>query len=72
MKTWFKNLLSDGDAVSSKRFVGLLGAILLFTMFVLTSFNPKDVAASDGLVNAVLVLTLGCFGFTSFEKFTKK
>jgi hypothetical protein len=72
MNTWIKNLLSDGDSVSSKRFVGLLSAFLLLAMFVVTSFNPKDVAASDTLVNAVLVLTLGCFGFTSLDKFAKK
>jgi hypothetical protein len=72
MNTWIKNLLSDGDSVSSKRFVGLLSALLLLAMFVVTSFNPKDVAASDTLVNAVLVLTLGCFGFTSLDKFAKK
>ena len=72
MKNWIKNLLSEGDAVSSKRFVGLLGALLLFTMFVITCFNPQDIAPSDGLVNAVLLLTLGCFGFTSFEKFNGK
>jgi len=72
MKDWIKNLLSEGDAVSSKRFVALLGAVLLFTMFVATSFNPKDIAASDTLVNAVLVLTLGCFGFTSLDKFARK
>jgi hypothetical protein len=72
MNTWIKNLLSDGDSVSSKRLVGLLSALLLLVMFVVTSFNPKDVAASDTLVNAVLVLTLGCFGFTSLDKFAKK
>ena len=69
---WIKNLLSDGDAVSSKRFIGLLGAMVLLVMLVVNSFSPQDIAPSDGLVNAVLVLTLGCFGFTSLDKFARK
>ena len=69
---WIKNLLSEGDAVSSKRFIGLLGALTLLVMLVINSFSPQSIGPSDGLVNAVLVLTLGCFGFTSLDKFAKK
>lgn len=69
---WIKNLLSEGDAVSSKRFIGILGAFILLTMLIINSFSPTTIGPSDGLVNAVLVLTLGCFGFTSLDKFAKK
>ena len=69
---WIKNLLSDGDAVSSKRFIGLIGALTLLVMLVINSFSPTTIGPSDGLVNAVLVLTLGCFGFTSLDKFARK
>ena len=69
---WIKNLLSEGDAVSSKRFIGILGALVLLVMLDINSFSPTTIGPSDGLVNAVLVLTLGCFGFTSLDKFAKK
>ena len=69
---WIKNLLSEGDAVSSKRFIGISGALVLLVMLVINSFSPTTIGPSDGLVNAVLVLTLGCFGFTSLDKFAKK
>ncbi len=69
---WIKNLLSEGDAVSSKRFIGLVGAFVLLTMLVVNSFSPQTIGPSEGLVNAVLVLTLGCFGFTSLDKFARK
>lgn len=69
---WIKNLLSEGDAVSSKRFIGVLGAIVLLVMFIINSFSPTTIGPSDGLANAVLVLTLGCFGFTSLDKFARK
>jgi len=70
--TWIKNLFSEGDAVSSKRFIGILGAVTLVVMFIINSFSPTTIGPSDGLVNAVLVLTLGCFGFTSLEKVSRK
>ena len=70
--TWIKNLLSEGDAVSSKRFIGILGSLVLLVMLVINSFSPTTIGPSDGLVNAVLVLTLGCFGFTSLDKFARK
>lgn len=70
--TWIKNLLSEGDAVSSKRFIGILGALVLLVMLIVNSFSPTTVGPSDALVNAVLVLTLGCFGFTSLDKFARK
>ena len=69
---WIKNLFSEGDAVSSKRFIGVLGAIVLLVMLIINSFSPTTIGPSDGLVNAVLVLTLGCFGFTSLDKFARK
>ena len=72
MKEWFSKLIAVGDEVSSKRVIGLLGALVLMTMLVVNSFSPQDIAPSDGLVNAVLVLTLGCFGFTSLDKFARK
>ena len=72
MKNWINNLLGDGDAVSSKRFIGVLGAIVLLVMLIINSFSPTTIGPSDGLVNAVLVLTLGCFGFTSLDKFARK
>lgn len=72
MKDWIIKLIGTGDEVSSKRFIGMLGALVLLIMLVVNSFSPQDIAPSDALVNAVLVLTLGCFGFTSLDKFAKK
>lgn len=71
MKTWITKLLSVGDEVSSKRFIALLGSLVLLGTLIANSFSHQDIAPSDALVNAVLVLTLGCFGFTSIDKFAK-
>lgn len=69
MKEWFKNLLSDKDAVSSKRVVGLVGATTLIVMLIATSFTKEDIAPSSGLVNGVVAVTLGCFGLSTADKF---
>lgn len=71
MKQWITKLLSVGDEVSSKRFIALLGSLVLLGTLIANSFSHQDIAPSDALVNAVLVLTLGCFGFTSIDKFAK-
>lgn len=72
MNNWLSKLLNASDEVSSKRVVALIGSVVIFATMVANSFSPQDVAPSDGLVNAALVLTLGCFGFTSLDKFAKK
>lgn len=72
MNQWLQKVLSISDEVSSKRVVGMIGALVLFGTMIANSFSPQNIAPSDGLVNAVLVLTLGCFGFTSIEKYVKK
>jgi hypothetical protein len=67
--SWITKLLGVGDEVSSKRTVGILGATALIVTMIVNSFTNQDVAPSDGLVNAVLLLTLGSLGLTSIDKF---
>jgi hypothetical protein len=57
--------------VSSKRVVGVIGALVLFGTMVANSFSPVEVAPSPELVSAVEWVTIMCLGFTSVEKFAK-
>jgi len=72
VKEWITKLLGTGDDVSSKRVIGVLGAIVLFGTMVANSFSPKDVAPSKELVEAVEYLTIAMFFGTAIEKFAKK
>jgi hypothetical protein len=73
MKQWISKLLSDGgDAVSSKRFIGVLGALVLMGTMIANSFSPMEVAPSKELVEAVEYLTIAMFFGTAIEKFAKK
>ena len=67
--SWLSKVLSGGDEVSSKRTVGILGAAALIVTMIVNSFTNQEIAPSDALVNAVLILTLGSLGLTSVDKF---
>ena len=58
--------------ISSKRVVGIVGAVVLFGTMLANSFSPIEVAPSAELVSAVEWVTILCLGFTSVEKFSKK
>jgi hypothetical protein len=72
MKEWMTKLMGVGDEVSSKRVIGILGAIVLFGTLVANSFSPKDIAPSKELVEAVEYITIAMFFGTAIEKFAKK
>ena len=72
VKEWVKSLLSIDGEVSSKRVIGILGAVVLFTTMIANSFSPKDIAPSKELVEAVEYITIAMFFGTAIEKFAKK
>lgn len=72
MKQWLTKLLGVGDEVSSKRFIGVIGAFVLFGTMIANSFSPKEIAPSKELVEAVEYLTIAMFFGTAVEKFAKK
>lgn len=72
MKDWLVKLFGTSDDVSSKRVIGTLGAIVLFTTMVINSFSLRDIAPSKELVEAVEYITIAMFFGTAIEKFAKK
>jgi hypothetical protein len=72
MKEWMTKLFGVGDDVSSKRVIGVLGALVLFGTMIANSFSPVDIAPSKELVEAVEYLTIAMFFGTAIEKFAKK
>ena len=61
----------DKGEFSSKRFVGIIGALTLFTTLVINSNTSIDIAPSRELVEAVEWIVICCLGFTSIDKFSK-
>ena len=72
MKEWLTKLFGVGDEVSSKRGIGILGALVLLGTMIANSFSPVDVAPSKELVEAVEYLTIAMFFGTAIEKFAKR
>lgn len=72
MKKMLEMFKGDKGEVSSKRVVGIVGAIILFTTMVLNVMSPKDIAPSKDLISAVQFVVIACLGFTSIDKFSKQ
>ena len=72
MKDWIKNLLSDErGSISTKRVIALLSALFLCITLMANSFSHIEVAPSDKLVDAVMVICIAEMGTTTIDKFSK-
>jgi fluoride ion exporter CrcB/FEX len=69
---FFAKLFCEGNEPSSKRFVGILGALTLFATLFANSFSHLDHAPSESLVNAVALLSFGALGITGAERIFSK
>jgi hypothetical protein len=72
MKKIFDIFKGDKGQWSSKRFVGIIGALVLFGTMAHNSMSPQEIAPSPELVAAVEWVTILSLGFTSIDKFGNK
>lgn len=67
-ENWFRRMLKDhNNEPSSKRFVGVLSALVLLYCLLHNTWFPKD-APAEYLVDSVALLSFGCLGLTATEK----
>jgi hypothetical protein len=72
MKKMIEMFKGDKGEISSKRVVGIIGAIVLFSAMVLNIFYPKEISPSPDLIDAVKWVVIGALGITGAEKFANK
>jgi hypothetical protein len=72
MKRILEIFKGDKGEFSSKRFVGIIGAFVLFGTMAHNSLSPQEIAPSAELVAAVEWVTILTLGFTSVDKFSSK
>ena len=72
MKKLMEIFTGDKGEMSSKRFVGIIGAFVLFATMAHNSLSTTDIAPSSELVTAVEFIAIACLGFTSIDKFSNK
>jgi hypothetical protein len=70
MKEFILNMLSEGSKVSSKRFIGFLGFILLSVSFVVSIVSELE--PSVLLTETIMYITMGALFGTSLDKIMKK
>ena len=69
MKRLVEVFTGDKGEISSKRVIGVIGALILFTSLIISTrleLNPNK-----ELVEAVEWVVILCLGFTSIDKFAK-
>ena len=69
MKKILEIFKGDKGEFSSKRFVGIIGAFVLYGTLAYNSTTHQDIAPSKELVEAVEWVTILTLGFTTIDKF---
>jgi hypothetical protein len=69
MKKLLEIFKVDKGEFSSKRFVGIIGAFVLYGTLAYNSTTHQDIAPSKELVEAVEWVTILTLGFTTIDKF---
>lgn len=70
---WIANLLSDErGSISTKRVIALLSALFLCVTLLVNSYTHQEIAPSDKLVDAVMVICIAAMGTTTIDKFSIK
>jgi len=72
-KQWLIELFRDErGAISVKPVVAFIGAMFLCITMIANSYSSKEIAPSDKLVDAVMIITAIGMGADTVDKFSKK
>jgi len=72
-KQWIVDLFRDErGSISVKPVIAFFGALFLCGTMLANSYSAKDIAPSDKLVDAVMVITAIGMGADSLDKFSRK
>jgi hypothetical protein len=69
MKRLLEVFTGDKGEISSKRVIGVIGALILFTSLIIST--RLELHPNKELVEAVEWVVILCLGFTSIDKFAK-
>ena len=69
MKKFFSLLLSSNNSVSSKRFIGILSALVMFIVALVDLFTNNTV--EEYIFDGLMWLTIAGLGFIASEKLTE-
>lgn len=75
MKKFFEQLFSDTNNINEKSFIGFIAfavMIIFAAADIITGALGKELIIQEFIFNAFMVLTLGCFGISSVDKYINK
>jgi len=69
---FFKDLFSDDNNINEKSIIGF-ASFLIMTVFaiadIVTGYFGKELVITEFIFNSFLIMTLGCFGIASVDKY---
>ena len=75
MKKFFKSLFNDDNNINEKAVIGF-GAFIMMVVFaiadIITGSLGKELIIQEFIFNSFLIMTLGCFGIASVDKYMNK
>jgi hypothetical protein len=75
MKKFFESLFSDDNNINEKAVIGF-GAFVMMVVFaiadIITGSMGKELIIQEFIFNSFLIMTLGCFGIASVDKYMNK
>jgi len=75
MKNFFKALFNDNNTINEKSVIGFVSFLVLIAFAVsdiITGYYGKDLVVNEFIFNAFMIITLGCFGIASVDKWINK
>ena len=75
MKKFFSNLFNDNNNINEKAVIGF-GSFVMMVVFaiadIITGSMGKELIIQEFIFNSFLIMTLGCFGIASVDKYMNK
>lgn len=69
---FFKDLFSDDNHINEKSIIGF-ASFSIMTVFavadIITGYYGKELVITEFIFNSFLIMTLGCFGIASVDKY---
>ena len=68
-------LFKDNNDINEKSIIGFVAFLIMIGFAaadIITGYFGKELVVQEFIFNAFLVLTLGCFGISSVDKFINK
>lgn len=70
--SFFKELFSDDNHLNEKSIIGFISfcVMILFALSdIVTGYFGKELVVTEFIFNSFLIMTLGCFGISSVDKY---